>query len=120
MPARTIEQDAGPDYIGVNKVLRRVDAAIDMRFRGEVDHCEKGMLGHDRVDLIGVGDVRFEKFVALAMVRDHAVQVGQISGVGEHIDVGHTDWLVMFQNVANKVAPNESAATGYKNAHSAR
>jgi hypothetical protein len=26
----------------------------------------------------------------------------------------------MFQNVANKVAPDESAATGYENAHSAK
>jgi hypothetical protein len=26
----------------------------------------------------------------------------------------------MLQNVANKVAPDESAATGYENAHDAR
>src|SRR3954466_14520162 len=120
MPSCTIEEHARADYVRVNEVLRGVDAAIDVRFRGKIYDCEKLVLGHDRVHLIGIGDVRFEKLVALAMFLDHTVQIGWISGIGEHIHIGHIGRLVMFQNVANKVAPDESAATGYENAHSAK
>jgi hypothetical protein len=54
------------------------------------------------------------------MFLDHTVQIGWVSGISEHIHIGHIGRLVMFQNVANKVAPDESAATGYENAHSAK
>jgi 2-oxoglutarate dehydrogenase complex dehydrogenase (E1) component-like enzyme len=53
------------------------------------------------------------------MFLDHAIQIGEISGISEYIDISHRGRLVMLQNVANKVAPDESAATGYQNAHSA-
>ena len=76
------------------------------------------MLGHERVDLIGIGDVGFEKFVAFAMFLDHASEAGEVTGISEHIDIGHRRRLVMLQNVANKVAPDESAAAGHENAHS--
>ena len=120
MAARGVEQYARADDIGVNEVLRRIDAAIDMRFGGEVDYGEKLVLGHERIHLIGVGNVGFEKFVALAMFLDHARQIGGITGISEHIDIGHEGRLVMLQNVANKIAPDESAATGHENSHSAK
>ena len=75
------------------------------------------MLGHDRVHLIGVGDISFEKLIALAMFFDYAVEIGEITCVSEHVDVGHVRGLVMLQNIPNKVAPDEAAATGYQNAH---
>ena len=91
-----------------------------MRFGREIDHSVKLVLGHERVHLVGVGDVGFEKFVTLAMFLDHAIEIGEIAGVSQHIDIGDVGRLVMLQNVANKVAPDESTATGYKNAHSAK
>jgi hypothetical protein len=36
MPARAIEQDACPDHIRMNEVLRRINAPIDVRFRGKL------------------------------------------------------------------------------------
>ena len=120
MSSCTIKKDAGADYVRVNEVLRRIDAAINVRFRRKIDDREKLVLRHDRVHLIRVGNVGFEKLVALAMFLDHAVQIGWISGIGKDIHIGDIGWLVMFQNVANKVAPDESAATRYKNAHSAK
>ena len=120
MTPGAIEQHAGADDIGVNEIERRIDAAIDMRFSREVDYGIELMLGHQRVHLVGISDVGFEKFVALAMFLDHAVEVGQIAGVREHINVAHVRRLVMLQNIPNKVAPDESAATGHQYAHSAR
>ena len=117
MPAGAIEQHARADDIGVNEIERSVDAAIDMRFGREIDDRIKLMLGHERIHLIGICDIGFEKFVAFAMFLDHAVQIGEISRVSEHIDVGDVRRLVMLQNVPNKVAPDESTATGHEDAH---
>ena len=70
------------------KFCGRIDAAIDMRFGGEIDHGKKLVLGHERVHLVGIGDIGFEKFVALAMFLDHAVEIGEVAGVGQDIDIG--------------------------------
>ena len=112
MAPRAIEQRARSHYIRVNEVLRIIDAAIDMRFSGEIDHRIKRMLGHERIHLIGIGDIGFEKFVTLTMFLRYTVEIGEIAGVGEDINICDRGRLVMLQNVANKVAPDESTATG--------
>ena len=76
------------------------------------------MFRHEFVHLIGIGDVGFEKFIAFAMFLDHAIEVGQIARVSERIDVGHVRRLVMLQDIANKIAPDEAAAAGHENSHS--
>jgi hypothetical protein len=91
-----------------------------MRLGREIYHGKKRMLGHERVHGVGVGDIRFEKFVTFAMFLDHASEIGQIAGVSEHIHVGHERRFVMLQNVTNKIAPDESAPAGHKNAHAAK
>jgi hypothetical protein len=88
-----------------------------MRFGGKINHGVKLVLGHERVHLIGARDVGFEKLVAFAMFFDHAVEIGEIARVSEDVNIGHVRWLVMLQNIPNKVAPDESAATGYQNVH---
>jgi hypothetical protein len=118
VPARSIEQYACANNVGMNEVLRRIDAAVNMRLGGKIDHPIKLMVSHERVYLIGVGNVGFEKFVAFAMFLDHTIKIGGIAGVSEDIDVAHVGRLVMLQNIPNKVAADESAATGHKNAHS--
>ena len=71
----------------MNEILRRINAAIDVRFGGEIDHGVKLMLGHERIHLIGIGDIGFEKFVALAMFLRYAIEIGEIAGVGQDIDI---------------------------------
>ena len=68
------------------------------------------MLGHQGIHLVGICDIRFEKLITIAVFLRDAVQIGQIAGIGKHIDIGDVSRLVMFQNVANKVAPYETAA----------
>ena len=113
MPPRRIQQDARAEYVGVNEVLWRIDAAIDMRFSSEVDDRVKLVLGQQRIHLVGIGNVGLEEFVAIATFFGHAGKVVQVAGVGERINIRHVRRLVMFQNVANKVAPNETAAAGH-------
>src|SRR5262249_943690 len=101
----------------MNKIQRIVDTAVHGRVSGEIDGRIELMLGHKRVHLIGVRDIGFEKLVAFAMFFDHAIEIGEVARVSEHIDVGHVRGLVMLQNIPNKVSPDESAATGYKDEH---
>ena len=117
MAARAIEQHTGADHVRVNEILRRINAAIDMRFGREIDHGVKLMLGHELVHLIGIGNVGLEEFVTIAVFLRHTVEIGEIAGVSQDIDIGDRGRLVMFQNVANKVAANETAAARYQNAH---
>ena len=76
----------------------------------EIDNGVKLMLGHELIHLVGIGNVSLEEFVAIAMRLDQTVEVGKVAGVGQHINIGDVSRLVMFQNVANKVAANETAA----------
>src|SRR2546421_2279857 len=118
MFARRIQEHARADDVGVNKILRRVNASIDMRFSREIYDCETLMLEHERVHRVGIGNVGFEKFVALAMFLDHALEIGQIAGISERVHICDRGGLVMLQDIANKIAPDEAAAAGHENSHS--
>src|SRR5438270_733058 len=118
MFAREIQKHARADDIGVDKIFRRINASIDMRFGGEIYDRETLMLEHERVDRVGIGNVGFEKFVALAMFFDHAFEIGEITGISEGVDICDGRRLVMLQDIANKIAPDEAAAAGHENSHS--
>ena len=63
------------------------------------------------------GTLAAERLQLTDQVALDAVQVGQISGIGQDIDIAHRGRLVMIQNIPNKIAPDESAATGHQYAH---
>ncbi len=117
MAAGAIEQHTGADHIGMNEVQRRINAAIDMRFGREINNGVKLMLGHELIHLIGIGNVGLEEFVPIAVLLGYALEVGEVAGVGQDIDISDVGRLVMFQNVANKVAADETAAARYQYAH---
>jgi hypothetical protein len=101
----------------VNEVERIIDTPIYMRFCREIDHRVELVLGHQGVHQVRISNIGFEKFVTLAMFFDHAFKVRDVTSVSEYIDISDECRLVMLQNISNKVAPDESAATGDKDAH---
>ena len=117
MSPGAIEQHARANDIGVDEILRRINAAIDVRLGGEVHNRIKGVLAHERIHLVGIGNIGLEKLVTFAVLLRHSVEVGEVAGVSQDIHVADQCRIVMLQNVANKVAPDESTATGYKDAH---
>ena len=66
---------------------------------------------------IGVGDVSLEKLVTRAVFLHHALEIGEITGVSEGINIRDRGRLVMLQNVANKVAPDEPTTACHQDAH---
>jgi hypothetical protein len=81
-----------------------------MGFGREIDDGVKLVLGHELIHLVGIGNVSLEKFVAIAMRLGQTVEIGKVASVGQDINIRDVSRLVMFQNVANKVAANETAA----------
>ena len=108
-----IQQDAGAGDIGVNKILRRIDAPVLVRFGGEVDDGEELMLPHQLVHEVGVRDVRVEKFIPLAVLGGEAGGVPNIGGVGERIHIGDELRVIVFEDVADEVAADKAAAAGH-------
>jgi hypothetical protein len=88
-----------------------------MRFGGEIDNRVKLLLVQQGVHLVRIGDVGLEKFVALAMLLQNAVQISQISGIRENVNICDVRRLVMLQNVTNKVTPDEPTAARHQYAH---
>ena len=117
MPAGAIEHHTGTNHVGVNEILRGINAAIDVGFGSEINDGVELVLGHELIHLIGIGDIGLKKLVAVAVLSRHTLEIGQIAGVGQNVDITDVGRLVMFQNVANKVAANETAAARYQYAH---
>ena len=109
-----------PITLSMNEIARIVNAAIDMRFRGEVNDRIKLVLGHQRIHLVGIGNIGFEKFIAIAVFLDHAVEIGEVAGIREHVDVTDQRRFVVLEDVTNEIAAYESAAARYQNSHSGR
>ena len=117
MFSRAIEQHACADDIGVNEVERRIDAAIDVRLRRKINYGITLRSPHERIHFAGVGNVGFEKLITLAMFLGHTIEIGRISRISEDVHISDRGGLVMFQNISNKVAPNESTAARNQYAH---
>ena len=117
MAAGGVEQHARADDVGVDEILRGIDAPVDVRFGREIDDGVELLLVQEGVHLVGIGDVGLEKFVALAVLLDDAVEIGEIPGVGEGVDICDVRRLVMLQNVTNKVTPDEPTAACHQDAH---
>src|SRR5438128_11461623 len=118
MFARRIQKHARTNDVGVNEILWRIDAAIDVRLGREIHDREKLMLEHERVYRVGIGNVSFEKFVTFAMFLNHAIEIGKVAGVSQRVHICDRGRLVMLPNIANKIAPDEAAAAGHENSHS--
>ena len=78
---RGVQEDTRPDDIGVDEILGRINASIDVRFGREIDNGVELMLEHERVHGVGIRNVGFEKFVTFAMFIDHAVEIGEVAGI---------------------------------------
>ena len=70
-----------------------------------------------RVHLVGVRNIGFEKLVAIAVFLCDAVEIREVAGIREHVHVRDRRLVVMFQNIANKVAPDEATAARNQDAH---
>src|ERR1700722_6412520 len=113
MLASGIQQHGGTDNIARDEVCRREDTAIDVTFGREIDQANVAMRGQNFLHPLGIGDIGPNKLVSISKA------LGQISGglqgtcVRQKVDIGNAFRVVMFQNVADKIASDEAATARY-------
>ncbi|MNN65112.1 hypothetical protein D3C81_1805920 [compost metagenome] len=109
-----LKQAVGADNIGLDKVRRAIDGAIDMGFGSQVhdrvrlepcQHCADGGL---------IADVGLHELIA--SVGGNAAQRLQIAGVGQLVQVEHFMFGVPDQ-MANQRRTDKAGTAGDENAH---
>src|SRR5262249_14108778 len=106
-----VEQHLSAKNVGADERSGIVDAAIDVRFGGEVDDAV-GIFGGSP-DHVAVGNAAVDE--AVARVPLQVAQVGQVARVGQAIKVDHGDIRGRFQQVADEIAADETATARYQN-----
>jgi len=78
--ADSFEQAEGADDVGLDEVFRAVNAAVDVRFGGEIDDGPRLVLGKKPGDEIEVADVALDE--AVARVATQGGEVFEVAGIG--------------------------------------
>ena len=111
---RCFEQRERAAEIGANHRLRREDAAVDVRFGGEVHDGIRLFFANGCSTTIGVADVAVHKAVALIAIDRR--QILQIPGVGQLVEIDDVE-IGIRDHHAHKRRADETGATGYQNFH---
>src|SRR5262249_5366731 len=99
--ASGVEQDLRADDVGSHKGSGIHNAAIDMALGREVDDA-RNALGYDLLNNVAVSDVAMDE--AIARIAGDVLQIGQVSGIGEQVEIDDAYFRVRFKQVANEVA----------------
>ena len=107
-----LQQRVGAFDVGAHEGAGAVDGAVDMALGGEVHDGARAVLGQQAVDQGAVADVAMHEDVAC--VAAQALEVAQVAGVGERIEVEHglAAGLGAGQPVEHEVAADEAGAAG--------
>src|SRR6266571_834078 len=104
-----LEEHCGAHHIGFHEPVRFQNGAVYMRLGGKVDDRLNPMLPHDAVNESRIADIPMDKGVAWMPL--DVVQVLQITGVAEGIEIDH---LRVFpsEEETDEVRPDESRPAG--------
>ena len=106
--ARRLEQHEGAEDVGLDELARRVDRAVDVGLRGEVDDriaaLDRGRHG------VAVGDVAHGQ---LNPVRGQALEVLAAARVGQLVEHANGVLRVRIEAPSNVCGADEAGATGH-------
>ena len=106
------EEAEGADDVGLDKVFRAVDAAVDVRFGGKVDDGARLVLGEQPGDEVEVADVALDE--AVALVAAQGCEVLEIAGIRERVQVDD-GFIGLRQPVEDEVAADKTCCTSDQN-----
>src|SRR5699024_276058 len=81
-------------------------------FRRKVDHIVGIILFHQAGDQFTVADVALHKDVA--GIAFNVLEVFQVAGIGQLVQVDDADVLMLFQHIVHKVGTDETGTAGGK------
>ena len=85
-----------------------------MRLGGEMHHRIKGFFGKQLLQEAAVLDCSMDELMSYCWVWGKILKIGEITSVRQSIKVYNTPGGSLGKNMANKVSPNKSGATGYQ------
>ena len=114
MGERRFQHHIGAFDIGPDELRRAVDRAVDMRFRGEVEHGVGIEIPQQPEHRLAIANIGLAKAVA-GVVLDFS-QRGQIRRIGELVDVQHSGVRLADEQSADRRADKAGAAR-HQNLH---
>jgi len=106
------EQVEGADHIGLDKLARTMDRAIDMRLGRKVDHRTRLVLSQQLFNQRPIANIATHKNVpCIATQRLERIQIAR---VGELVEVNHR-LIALRQPVQNKIAADKTGCASDQN-----
>jgi hypothetical protein len=106
----TLQQVHGAHDVALDKDLRVLDGAVHMALSGKVDDIIEIVLCKQALHQFLVADVALHEH--MAGVALHVLQVLQIAGIGQLIQVDQQDLGVLLEHIVNKVGADKTGAAG--------
>jgi len=110
--ASGLEQDGGAANVGIDEIEGTIDGAIDVALRGEVHHGVHGVPAEEVADERRVADVALDKGVSVAERVGDSALAGQVTGVGQRVEIDDPQLGIAGQRDPEEVAPDEAGAAG--------
>ena len=106
-----LQQCQRADDVGVGERERVFYASVHVALGRQVDDAVYAVLRHQRLDGPVVADVGLHEHVVLLVL--HVLQVGQVAGVGQLVQVDDTILGVFVHEQAHHVGTDEARAARY-------
>jgi hypothetical protein len=88
-----------------------------MRFSGKIDYTRYVRLVKDILYDLFVRDVSFNEGISIRITPLYVGQIGQITCIGQVVDIDDLHIFSILQQMSNEVRPNESTAACDQNFH---
>ncbi len=109
--SRLLQQIQSALYIGPNELSWIVDGAIDVTFRGEMDHGARPVLFEQLGYEVSVANISLHERVP--RVCGDTLEVAQVSGIGQLVEIDDSASLIA-NPMMHKIGAYESRAAGQK------
>lgn len=106
------EQREGTEDIGLDKVSWALNAAINVRLGGKMDHSVNLLIGKQLLKQRLITDIGMHETVIGVIL--NILKVGRVTGVGQFVKVDDPCIGQPFENKTDKIRTNKSTTTGNK------
>ena len=107
---RGLEQRERAHHVGLCENEGVLDATVHMALSCQVDDAIDLFLLHQAVEGVEIADVHLHELI-VGLLLD-VLQVGQIAGVGEFVEVDDVVVGILVHEMAHHVAPDKACAAG--------
>ena len=112
---RGLQEGEGAHHVGLCEGEGVLDGAVHMALGGEMDDAVDMLVLHQLVNALEVADVHLDELV-VGLALD-ILEVGEVTGIGEFVDVDDVVFGVLVYEQPYHMAANESGSAGDDDVH---